>query len=48
MENHPIRFKTPMLQSNVCDYRDAHIFAKGDISVTGASNRGKHNRFCRN
>ena len=50
-ENKSIRFKTPMLRSNLCDYSDAYILVKGTITVTalGANNvanniRGKKSR----
>ena len=50
-ENKSIRFKTPMLRSNLCDYSDAYILVKGTIMVTapgtnnGANNiRDKRNR----
>ena len=50
-ENKSIRFKTPMLRSNLCDYSDAYILFKGKITVTapGANNgvnniRDKRNR----
>ena len=50
-ENKSIRFKTPMLMSNLCDYSDAYILFKGKITVTapGANNgvnniRDKRNR----
>ena len=50
-ENKSIRFKSPMLRSNLCDYSDAYILVKGTITVTapgannGASNiRDKTNR----
>ena len=33
-ENKSIRFKTPMLRSNLCDYSDVYILAKGTITVT--------------
>ena len=33
-ENKSIRFKTPMLRSNLCDYSDACILVKGTITVT--------------
>ena len=39
--NKQIRFKTSMLRSNLCDYSDAYIFVKGDITVEGANNRDK-------
>ena len=32
-ENKSIRFKTPMLKSNLCDYSDAYILVKGTITV---------------
>ena len=32
-----IRFKTSMLQSDLCDYSDAYIVVKGKITVTGAN-----------
>ena len=39
-ENKSIRFKTPMLRSNLCDYSDAYLLVKGTITVTalGANN----------
>ena len=50
-ENKSIRFKTPMLRSNLCDYSDAYILVKGTIMVlkvlyyNGANNiRDKKNR----
>ena len=50
-ENKSIRFKIPMLRSNLCDYSDAYILVKGTIMVTalgandGANNiRDKKNR----
>ena len=33
-ENKSIRFKTPMLRPNLCDYSDAYILVKGTITVT--------------
>ena len=32
-ENKPIRFKTPMLRSDLCDYADAYILVSGTITV---------------
>ena len=32
-ENKSIRFKTSMLRSNLCDYSDAYILVKGEITV---------------
>ena len=37
-ENKSIRFKTPMLRSNLCDYSDAYILVKDTITVNGAEN----------
>ena len=39
-KNKSIRFKTPMLRSNLCDYSDAYILVKGTIIVTAP---GVHN-----
>ena len=43
-ENKSIRFKTPMLRSNLCDYSDAYILVKGTITVTGNHPRDIQNR----
>ena len=43
-ENKSIRFKTPMLRSNLCDYSDAYILVKGTITVTAPGvNNGANN-----
>ena len=47
-ENKSIRFKTPMLRSNLCDYSGAYILVKG--TAPGANNdadniRDKRNRL---
>ena len=43
-ENKSIRFKTPMLRSNFCDYSDAYILVKGTITVTApGANSGANN-----
>ena len=34
-ENKSIRFKTPMLRSDLCDYADAYILVNGTIIVAG-------------
>ena len=41
--NKQIRFKTAMLRSSLCDYSDAYILVKGNISVnnTAANNTNK-------
>ena len=46
-ENKSIRFKTPMLRSDLCDYADAYILVNGMITVAGnqpKQNRDKQNR----
>ena len=47
-ENKSIRFKTPMLQSDLCNYADAYVLVNGTIMVMaaeGANNiRDKKNR----
>ena len=49
-ENTSIRFKTPMLRSNLCDYSDAYILVKGTITVTapGVNNNANNIRDKRN
>ena len=49
-ENKSIRFKTPMLRSNLCDYSDAYILVKGKIMVAapGANNGANNIRDKRN
>ena len=49
-ENKSIRFKTPPLRSNLCDYSDAYILVKGTITVTalGANNDANNVRDKRN
>ena len=43
-ENKSIRFKTPMLRSNLYDYSDAYILVKGTITVTAlGANNGANN-----
>ena len=34
----PIRFKTSMLRSDLCDYSDAYVWVKGKITVTLKNN----------
>ena len=43
-ENKSIRFKTPMLRSNLCDYSDAYILVKGTITDSGNNLRDRQNR----
>ena len=49
-ENKSIRFKTPMLKSNLCDYSDAYILVKGTITVAapGVNNNATNIRDKRN
>ena len=49
-ENKSIRFKTPMLRSNLCDHSDAYILVKGTITVTapGVNNNANDIRDKRN
>ena len=43
-EKKSIRFKTPILKSNLCDYSDAYILVKGKITVTApGANNGANN-----
>ena len=46
--NKQIRFKTSMLRSDLCDFSDAYIVVKGDITLTKTNRRGiidLRNRF---
>ena len=45
-ENKSIRFKTPLLRSDLCDYFDAYILDKGTITVNGVVN-GAENEIVR-
>ena len=49
-ENKSIRFKAPMLRSNLCDYSDAYILVKGAITVRafGVNNNANNIRDKRN
>ena len=49
-ENKSIRFKTPMLRSNLCNYSDAYILVKGTITLMapGANNDANNIRDKRN
>ena len=49
-ENKSVRFKTPMLRSNLCDYSDAYILVKGTVTVTalGANNSANNIRDKKN
>ena len=43
-ENKSIRFKAPMLRSNLCDYSDVYILLKGTITVAGNHLRDRQDR----
>ena len=43
-ENKSIRFKTPMLRSDLCDYADADILLDGTIRVAGNAPRDRQDR----
>ena len=43
-ENKSIRFKTPMLRSDLCDYADTYISIDGTIIVAGNAPRNRQNR----
>ena len=47
-ENKSIRFKTPMLRSDICDYSDAHILVKGPVTVNGVVNGAENEILRRN
>ena len=38
--NKQIKFKTSMLRSSFCDYSDAYIFVKGNISINNTADAG--------
>ena len=38
--NKQIRFKTSMLSSSLCDYNDAYIIVKGNITVNNTAGAG--------
>ena len=40
----PIRFKTSMLRSDLCDYSDAYVWVKGTITVTNPNNNVNFDR----
>ena len=42
--NKSIRFKTPMLRSDLCDYADAYILVNGISTVAGSQLRDRQNR----
>ena len=38
--NKQIKFKTSMLRSSLCDYSDAYMLVKGNITVTNTADDG--------
>ena len=40
-ENKSIRFKTPMLRSDLCNYADAYVLVNGTITVAGNNPRDR-------
>ena len=42
--NKEIRIKTPMLRSDLCDFSDAYIVVKGDITLEGDNSANKRNK----
>ena len=40
----PIRFKTSMLRSDLCDYSDAYVLVKGKITVTNPNDNANFNK----
>ena len=40
----PIRFKTSMLRSDLCDYSDAYVWVKGQITVTNPNDNANFNK----
>ena len=43
-ENKSIRFKNPMLRSDLCDYADAYVLVNGTITVDKTNPRDRQNR----
>ena len=40
----PIRFKTSMLRSDLCNYSDAYVWVKGAITVTDPNDNANFDR----
>ena len=40
----PIRFKTSMLRSDLCDYSDAYVWVKGKVTVTNPNDNANFNK----
>ena len=43
-ENKSIRFKTPMLKLDLCDYADAYILVSGTVTIAGNHPRDRQNK----
>ena len=43
-EDKSIRFKTPMLRSDLCNYSGAYILVNGTITVAGNHHRDRQNK----
>ena len=43
--NKQIRFKTPMLQSDLCDYSGAYVVVKGTITVADPNDENYHKKL---
>ena len=43
--NKEIRIKTLMLRSDLCDFNDAYIVVKGDITLEGDTDANKRNKI---
>ena len=43
-KNKSIRFKTPMLRLDLCDYSDAYILVNGTITVAGNQPRDRQKK----
>ena len=44
--NKEIRIKTSMPRSDLCDFNDAYIVVKGDITLEGDKDANKRNKSC--
>ena len=44
-ENKSVRFKTPMLRSDLCDYADAYVLVNGTITVTANGDNNNANNI---
>ena len=42
--NKNLRFKIPILRSDLCDYSELHIVVKGRVSVTSTNNANRRTK----